>query len=638
LAFTTEHNVNNATNPGDGGPRKPGNRTSQPHRGPKKPGRGGPRGERAGRGPGGGGGRGGGGTRDDRPRKGPGGRGDARGPKGRRAAAPGRTGRTGPRGDSRHRPPRSDPKRHVVIELVREQSRRYPDLELVEPDTSRLDPRDAAFAHALYDAVIRRWITLRFLLARHLDAPWGKLKPEAKATLLVGAAQMLFMRSVPPHAAVSESVEWMSQNASKGGAGLVNAVLRKLAADIASRPSDERRGATPDIAAAGVPIRSGAMLDTAAPHATPEFEHNTNDDADDTTNDQTAAPDATAPPEHLGTAAPNEPAAAHPASEDTPAAAPAADLGWNDRQDAVPLDDGRVVTLDAPLLPADPIERLAVATSHPAELLSEWAKHASLRDVRDLAMHGLAHPPVILNTQHARAPLPSEGLSPHTAPGHHVFRGTRTALEGLLADRNDLWVQDPASSLAVQSVIDLEPRLVIDYCAGRGTKTRQLALAFPNAEIIATDIDQPRFKYLERAFADAANVRVTPFDDIREFVDRADLVLIDAPCSNTGVLARRVEARYRVDRDRTDSLTAMQRQLIADTIPLLNRGAPAPGPLPGILYSTCSLDPRENEAQAAWAARWHSFRTSREHRRKPSGGPGRDAEEYSDGSYAVLLT
>jgi 16S rRNA (cytosine967-C5)-methyltransferase len=585
-----------------GGGQRGGAGNKSRGRRPGGPGAGGP-----GRSSGGFGGGGGAGTSkgDDRgPRK-PArtGGGKPRGKGKRPSAAPGRgnTEQRG-RGPGRRSGPggyiATDPKRHIVMELLRHQARRWPDLDLVEPESERLDPRDAAFAHALYDIVIRRWLTLRHLISAHLEQPWPKLRPEAKSALLAGTAQLVFMRSVPDHAAVSETVEWISHRSSRGQSGLVNAVLRRVIADIAAGPG---RAADPSrlrVASSGVPVNR--------------------------TDGQSTTPESIAAEEAQAKAA--------RAAED---AERLQQTAWAGEGDALPLDDGTTVRLSRELLPADPLERLAIATSHPVELLAEWVKHMPMRDVRSLALHGLATPPVILNTQHARTPLPEDLVSPHEAPGHHVFLAGRTALERLLAERDDVWVQDPASSLAVQSVIDLEPGLVVDYCAGRGTKTRQLARAFPNARIIATDIDVPRFKYLQRSFAGESNVEVVPFESIRDFVGRADLVLLDVPCSNTGVLARRVEAKYRVDRDRTDSLVGMQRQLIADAIPLLNAAAGAGKA--GILYSTCSLDPRENEEQAAWAARWHSFRAAREHRRAPSGGPGRPPETYSDGSYAVLL-
>ena len=244
-------------------------------------------------------------------------------------------------------------------------------------------------------------------------------------------------------------------------------------------------------------------------------------------------------------------------------------------------------------------------------------------------------PPTILNTSAAKEPLP-ETCIVHDAPGHHVFTGSRAELSEMLKSRDDIWVQDPASSLAVQSVLDLEPEVIIDACAGLGTKTRQLAAAFPNATVIASDIDRPRFQSLARSMADVPNVRVVPYTELSAHHGTADLVLLDVPCSNTGVLSRRVEAKYRTSEQRTAELTGLQRQIIADAIPLLRaRGQGRPGG--ALLYSTCSLDPRENEEIARWVSKWHSFDVEREHRRVPSGGPGRPATEYSDGSYAVLL-
>ena len=78
----------------------------------------------------------------------------------------------------------------------------------------------------------------------------------------------------------------------------------------------------------------------------------------------------------------------------------------------------------------------------------------------------------------------------------------------------------------------------------------------------------------------------------------------------------------------------MQRQIIADAIPLLRDGTDGRG-LGTILHSTCSLEPAENEEQARWAEHWHRFRIDRESHRQPSAGT---PTAYSDGSYAALLT
>lgn len=481
------------------------------------------------------------------------------------------------------RPGNCNPARERVLSLVCRQVRKYPDLAIATPGEESLSERDAAFAHALYDIVIRRWITLRWCVERHLTRDWYKTPDEARAGLLCGAAQILFMRSVPPFAAVNETVEWTKHNAGRAAGGMVNAVLRRVL--------DDLRRAEP----VAEPVEG--LFDDHGNKVVPQ-----------------------APPAEVF---------------EVDAHGRLFRPVWSGHRDELPLPDGTALVLKGPLLPADPHEQLAITTSTPSALLRSWVKATSLREAKPLAAHGLAAPPTILNTSAAKGPLP-ETCVPHDAPGHHVFLGTRAELSALLAGRSDVWVQDPASSLAVQSVLDLTPEIVIDACAGLGTKTRQLAAAFPNATILATDIDRPRYQSLERSMANLPNVRVIPYATLSEHLGSANLVLLDVPCSNTGVLARRVEAKYRAAEDRTAELTGLQRQIIADAIPLLRpRGGGSPSG--AILYSTCSLDPRENEEIARWVSKWHSFDIEREHRRVPSGGPGLPATQYSDGSYAVLL-
>ena len=194
-------------------------------------------------------------------------------------------------------------------------------------------------------------------------------------------------------------------------------------------------------------------------------------------------------------------------------------------------------------------------------------------------------------------------------------------------------MQDPASSLAIASVSGLKPRMIVDACAGQGTKTRQLAAVFPEASIIASDTDPGRFATLRATFEGHPRIEVIP---ARMLLQRAhgaaDLLLLDVPCSNTGVLARRPEARYRCSDEQLKRLTGIQRQIFADTLSLLR-----PAPRGQVLYSTCSLDPEENRAIVEWACGWHSFRVVSQTSTLPEGLPGGDAAAYHDGSYSALL-
>lgn len=434
------------------------------------------------------------------------------------------------------------------------QCKLWPDADLmvlercIASSRSPLSELDQTFAHAIYDATLRRWTSLEFLVQRSLSQAIDQIEPRLRAALLAGAAQVVFMDKVPAHAALNHAVEWAKIVIRPGAGKMVNAVLRKVAALV------------PD-------PRSGAVRER-----------------------------------------------------------------WTDQPDEFPLDSGLAIGLREALLPDDPVERLSLACSCPAALLRHWLTTRPMHEVRTLALHTLVRAPVVLNTTYAQADLPTE-LVPHRRPGHHVWTGGAAALGPLLAQRSDLWVQDSASSGAVESVRDLRPELIVDLCAGQGTKTRQLAAAFPNARIIATDADESRVERLLARFTEEPRVRVLPLTVARqEAWGKADLVLLDVPCSNTGVLARRPEAKHRFDAAHLTSLMNLQKQILADTIPLL-----AESPRGKILYSTCSLEAQENGQQVAWADHWHRLGVSRERSDTPHGQPGGDSWGYSDGSFSAVL-
>src|SRR6185503_7173498 len=148
-------------------------------------------------------------------------------------------------------------------------------------------------------------------------------------------------------------------------------------------------------------------------------------------------------------------------------------------RDELPLADGTCVKLRVTALPEARLDRLAIATSHPPTLLRKWAGAWGEAEAAGLAVHDLASPPTILNVRFATGPVPR--TVPHNAPGHAVFTGGRAELVHLLETRGDVWVQDAASGEAVERVAHMRPRVVMDLCAGQGTKTRQLAATLPRA-------------------------------------------------------------------------------------------------------------------------------------------------------------
>ncbi len=436
-----------------------------------------------------------------------------------------------------------------------QQVSRFPNLELGELDAMGLSHADQALAHALYDAVIRRWLTLRCVLGHCLDQPFDRLEPSVRAVLLSGAAQLLLLDRIPTHAAINESVEWIKRQGSHKAGGLVNAVLRRV-----SQLMGERVAFSP-----GEDLAQNILL----------------------------------------------------------------------------LSDGRAIELKADVFGAEPLHLLAASTSHPVELIRNWWDRWNLDRARQLALHSLARPVTILNTSYASSPVPEELIEVHDEPGHHVFKGSMQELTGLLTQRDDVWVQDPSSSAAIGSRQQENVRTILDLCAGLGTKTRQLAQHYPDAQIFATDIHPGRLRTLQQVFGEHERVNVVLWegiDDAINAINGVDLVLVDVPCSNTGVLARRPEARYRASRDQQQRLVKTQQEILERAARLCCEGDGKLGVRGGrVVYATCSIEKPENEEMAAWVGKSLGRKARDLKLRLPCGIAGGRAGGYRDGSFSMVI-
>lgn len=300
---------------------------------------------------------------------------------------------------------------------------------------------------------------------------------------------------------------------------------------------------------------------------------------------------------------------------------------WWLRRDLVPLADGGVIELDAPMLP-DPIDvRLAISTSHAERLIARWLERFGVEQTAQWALRGVMQPPRIVADPRG-ALSGHERTLPHERPGFVVWTGSLAELRSRLAHDPSLRVQDPGSAWAVERTRGLAPARVVDACAGRGTKTRQLAELHPHAEIFAADRDPARHAALARAFAGHPRVRVVAFDVLAS-IRNVELLLLDVPCTNTGVLPRRPEAKGRFDERRLASLLATQREIVEKHLPSL-------APSGHLLHVTCSLESEENEAMSGWISR-RIGRDGRFEFHAPRGGPGEAGSRYADGGASTLV-
>ena len=160
-------------------------------------------------------------------------------------------------------------------------------------------------------------------------------------------------------------------------------------------------------------------------------------------------------------------------------------------------------------------------------------------------------------------------------------------------------VQDPATAGAVE-LLDVRPGLkVLDFCAAPGGKTIQIAWRLSNGCLVAQEVNPSRRRRLEE---NLKRVGLEWVKVVSAAEGRFDRVLADVPCSNTGVLRRRPDARWRWTPEHLDELVKLQAEVLAQAAEHV-----APGGL--LVYSTCSNEPEENDGQvAAFLANHPDFR------------------------------
>jgi len=192
-------------------------------------------------------------------------------------------------------------------------------------------------------------------------------------------------------------------------------------------------------------------------------------------------------------------------------------------------------------------------------------------------------------------------------------------------------IQDVAASHAVR-LLDPQPDwTILDLCAAPGTKTMQLAEATQDsARIIATDIDAKRLTMINENLTRFAlqSVSVLPYAQLSQQDEGSfDAILLDVPCSNAGVLAKRIEVRFRITRNSLKELTKTQRSLLEKAARLVKPGG-------RICYSTCSIQSAENaDLIGAFLEGNGQFELTEEELILPS------AEGFDhDGAYAAVLT
>jgi 16S rRNA (cytosine967-C5)-methyltransferase len=274
----------------------------------------------------------------------------------------------------------------------------------------------------------------------------------------------------------------------------------------------------------------------------------------------------------------------------------------------IPLTETTGCIFDRPILPdpqEDEADYFSTLFSIPGWLIRLWLDAYDTETTRQICLGSNRSPGVIvqpntLKTTAARLrdALEAEAAHPQLFPERNCLRiQTHRSLTELWSFQQGLFlVQDPTAAMAAEVLAPPPGSTAIDLCAAPGGKTAGLAMQMNNqGRILASDISPQR---LERVAENAKRLGIgiiecMPLDEIKKALgsrNKVHSVLLDGPCSNTGVLARRVEVRHRLTPRAVAEIAAIQDELLETAAPFVRKHG-------HLLYSTCSILPEENDSR-----------------------------------------
>jgi 16S rRNA (cytosine967-C5)-methyltransferase len=228
----------------------------------------------------------------------------------------------------------------------------------------------------------------------------------------------------------------------------------------------------------------------------------------------------------------------------------------------------------------------------PDWLWDRWAARYGEERAHKIAAANLIEPPLDLSVK-ADPDAWAAQLEGRVLPTNSVRLLPKGRIEALAGyDEGAWWVQDAAAALPAHLLRPKPGMRVADLCAAPGGKTAQLAAA--GAAVIAVDISKTRIKRLEENLARLGFSAETVVADAAAWApeERFDAVLLDAPCSSTGTIRRHPDIPYLKSAKDIEELARLQERLLDNAVRLLKPGGT-------LVYSTCSLELEEGEAQVA---------------------------------------
>jgi 16S rRNA (cytosine967-C5)-methyltransferase len=267
----------------------------------------------------------------------------------------------------------------------------------------------------------------------------------------------------------------------------------------------------------------------------------------------------------------------------------------------------REMDYDPAAIVSEPIERLAIETSHPAWLLERWIDAIGHEETAAFARANNDAPPVAFRVVTQRAGerevldelRAADGVVSRSeiAPDAWRIEGAGAILRRL-AREGKIYLQDEASQLVAHVLGARAGERVLDVCAAPGSKTTHIASRTPRLSlIVAGDVHEHRLLTVLEAGArqEIKQLRAVVHDaeTALPFAENSfDRVLVDAPCTGTGTLRRNPEIRWRITNRDIFDLSRRQQRILCQSARMVKSGG-------RLVYSTCSVEREENEEVVA---------------------------------------
>lgn len=252
----------------------------------------------------------------------------------------------------------------------------------------------------------------------------------------------------------------------------------------------------------------------------------------------------------------------------------------------------------------DPVKRLSIETSHPEWLVKRWVNCYGYETTKEMCVANLHHKPISIRIQpmkisriEAIEQLESDGftVSPSTFSEQGIIIEKGNILKSSLFTKGMITIQDQ-SSMLVGEMINAQPgQTILDACSAPGGKATHIAEKMRNeGNVFAHDLHKKKIKLIDEKAKELTltNIKAEQMDarKLRERYeeDTFDRILVDAPCSGLGVMRGKPDIKYNKSEEDIERLSEIQKEILSTIAPLLK-----PNGL--LVYSTCTVDPSENE-------------------------------------------